>query len=102
MLNFIKKPSIDFYPGIKVDKDTVLEYENKNVKQSLKDLVLHSVTTVEGEGYKSTYDTTLYLNEGDVLIYEDEGRGFIKPVGGFVTVEEAITELECIKDLGGE
>ena len=100
MLNFIKKPSIDLYPGIKVDKDTVLEYENKNVKQSLKDLVLHSVTTVEGEGYKSTYDTTIYLNEGDILIYEDEGRGYIKPVGGFVTIDEAIDDLTNIRGVG--
>lgn len=102
MLNFIKKPSIDLYPGVKVDKNTVLEYKNKNVEQRLENLVLHSVITVEGEGYKSIYNTTLYLKEGDVLIYEDEGRGYIKPVGDFVTIEEAITELECIKDLGGE
>ena len=27
---FIQKPSIDFYPGVKVTKDTVLEYENES------------------------------------------------------------------------
>lgn len=97
---FIRKPSIDFYPGIRVDKDTVFEFENDNVKQELKDLVLHSVTRVTGEGYESTYDTTIHLKEGDLLVYEDEGRGYIKPVEQLVTVAEAIEELTNIKDLG--
>ena len=100
MQNFIQKPSIDLYPGIRVTKDTVLEYKNENVKQTVKDLVMHSVTKVKGEGYKSKYFTVIQLKEGDILIFEDEGRGYIKPVEQFVTIEEAITELEHIKDLG--
>ena len=97
---FISKPNITMYSGIRVDKDTALEYESENVKQELKDLCLHSVTKVTGEGYESTYDTTIYLTEGDVLIFEEEGRGYIKPVEAFVTVEEAIDDLVNIKDLG--
>ena len=97
---YIKKPSIDLYPGIRVDKDTVLEYKNKNVKQTVKDLVLHSVTKVKGDGYKSKYDTTIQLKEGDILIFEKEGRGYVKPVESFVTIEEAIADLTNIKGLG--
>ena len=97
---FIRKPSIDLYPGIRVTKDTVLEYENENVKQTVKDMVLHSVLSVKGEGYESVQDTTIELQDGDILIFEDEGRGYIKPVEGFVTIEEAIADLENIKDLG--
>ena len=74
---FIHKPSVDLYPGIKVEKDTVLEYKNEHV-----------------------YDTTIQLQEGDVLVFEEEGRGYVKPVESFVTVAEAIEELSCIKDLG--
>ena len=99
-MNFIKRPSIDLYPGIRVTMDTELEFKNENVKQTIKDLVLHSVTKVKGEGFVSKYDTTIELEEGDVLIFEDEGRGYIKPVEGFVTIEEAIADLENIKDLG--
>ena len=99
-MNFIRKPSIDLYPGIRVDKDTVLEYKNENVKQTVKNLVLHSVTKINGDVFKSKYDTTIQLQEGDILIFEDEGRGYIKPVEAFVAVEEAIEELENIKDLG--
>lgn len=99
---FIRKPSIDMLCGIRVTKDTNLEYKNENVKQTIKDLALHSVTKIEGEGYKSTYETEIQLNEGDVLIFEEEGRGYIKPVEDFVTVAEAIEELTDIKDIGGE
>jgi hypothetical protein len=101
-MNFVRKPSIDLYPGIRVDKDTVLEYKNENVKQTLKDLVFHSVTKVNGDGFKSKYDTTINLKEGDILIFEEEGRGYIKPVEQFVTIAEAIKDFENIKDLGGE
>lgn len=100
MQNFIQKPSIDLYPGIRVTKDTVLEYKNENVKQTVKDLVLHSVAKITGNGFKSKHDTTIQLEDGDILIFENEGRGYIKPVEQFVTIVEAITELEHIKDLG--
>lgn len=97
---FIRKPSIDMYSGIKVTKDTVLEYKNENVIQYVKNLVFHSVTKVKGEGYTSKYDTTIHLKEGDVLVFEEEGRGYIKPVEDFVTIEEAIEELTNIKGVG--
>lgn len=97
---FMRKPSLDLFCGIRVDKDTVLEYNNENVKQRLENLVLHSVTKVTGEDYESTYDTTIHLKEGDVLIFEEEGRGYIKPVEAFVTIAEAIEDLTNIKDLG--
>ena len=97
---FIRKPSIDLYPGVKVDKDTVLEYKNENVEQRLENLVFRSKTMVKGEGYESTYDTTIWLKEGDVLVFEEEGRGYIKPVDSFVTIQEAIEDFTNIKDVG--
>ena len=97
---FIRKPSIDLYPGVKVDKDTVLEYKNENVEQKLENLVFRSKTKVYGEGYESTYDTTIWLQEGDVLVFEEEGRGYIKPVDSFVSIQEAIEDFENIKDVG--
>jgi hypothetical protein len=100
MQNFIRKPSIDLYQGICVDKDTVLDYESEKSKQTLKDLVFHSVIKVKGNGYESTYDTVMNLEEGDVLLFEENGRGYIKPVDSFVAVEDAIEDLTNIKDLG--
>lgn len=100
MQNFIRKPAIDLYPGIRVTKDTELEYKNENVHQTLKGLVFHSTTRVTGEGYESVYNTTIELHEGDLLLFEEKSRGYIKPVEEFVTVQDAIDELSCIKDLG--
>lgn len=100
MKNFIARPSIDLYPGIRVTKNTNLEFKNKNVKQTIKDLVFHSVSRVKGVGFRSKYDTTITLQEGDILIFEEDGRGYIKPVEPFVSIEEAIADLENIKDLG--
>ena len=97
---FIRKPSVDLYPGVRVAKDTVLDYKNENVEQHLSGLVFRSKTKVTGEGYESVYDTTIHLKEGDVLIFEEEGRGYIKPVDSFVTIQEAIEDYENIKDVG--
>ena len=103
MQRFIFRPSVDFIPGIRVTKDTELEYEHEGVKQSLKDLVFRSVTTKKGEDFESTIDTTIMLQDGDILVFEDEGRGYIKPLGRTVcSITEAIKDLENIKDLGGE
>ncbi len=99
---FIRKPSVELFPGVKVTKETELEYETENVKQTVKDLVLHTVTKTKGDGYEGVFDSTVYLKEGDILIYEDKGRGYIKPVDGFMSVTEAIEELECIEDVGVE
>lgn len=97
---FVRKPSIDLYPGVKVDKDTVLEYKNENVEQRLENLVFRSKTKVKGEGYESTYDTTIWLQEGDVLLFEEDSRGYIKPVDSFVSVQEAIEDFENMREVG--
>ena len=99
MQRFIHKPNLDMYAGIRVTKDTEFEYERENVKQKIKDLEFVSVVTVKGETFESKYETTIHLKEGDVLIFEEEGRGYIKPVDSFVTVAEAVEELNCIVDL---
>lgn len=87
------------YAGIRVTKETELNYKNENVEQTLKDLAFHSITKVSGDNFESVYDTTIRLDEGDILVFEEEGRGYIKPVEEFVTVKEAIEEFEHIKDL---
>ena len=99
-IRFIKKPSLAMYPGIVVDKDTVLEFSTDRVTQKLENLTFHSVTKVQGEGYEGTYDTTIVLQEGDILIYNGEEHGYVKPVETFVRIGEAIQEMSYIQDLG--
>jgi hypothetical protein len=98
MKKFIIKPDITFYPGIVVDKDTNLEYENELVKQEIKDLKLHSIITEEKEEYHSKTDLTVNLQVGDILIL-DENRGYILPGIPLVTVEEEIEELNYMKEV---
>lgn len=102
MEKFIVKPSIDLYEGVRVTKDTVLEYSTDTVDQLVKDLTMHTTAKVSGPGYDSVVETTVYLEEGDILIFEDGGRGYIKPIEGFVTVSQAISILECINEGGNE
>ena len=97
---FIMKPSVNLYPGVRVTKDTVLEYKNDKVEQKVEELVLHSIIHATGENFESVYDTKIQLNEGDILIYDDENRGYIKPVEQFCTIEEAIDDLAHIKGVG--
>lgn len=100
MMNFIRRPSIDLMPGIRVTKETKLAYRNDNVEQTVDGLVLHTISTIRGEGYESRCDTVIHLQEGDVLLFEEGGRGYIKPVDSFVTIGEAIDDLTNIRDLG--
>lgn len=100
MQMFIRKPSIDQYPGVRVDKDTVLEYKTENVIQTVKDLEFHSTAVMKGDNFESVLRTVIQLQEGDILIFEDEGRGYIKPVDGFVTVQEAMDDLSVLKEMG--
>jgi hypothetical protein len=100
MQNFIRRPSIDLFPGIKVTKDTVLTFKNDNVEQKIENLVLRSKAVVKGEGYESVVKSTIFLSEGDILLFEENDRGYIKPMSGFCTIEEAANDLESIKDLG--
>lgn len=94
-INFIRQPNIHTIPGIVVDKDTEISFEREGLKQTIKDLRLHSELILSGENYDGRTEATVYLNEGDVLLFDNE-RGYLKPTERFVTVEDAIKELECV------
>lgn len=96
-MKFIRQPSIDMYAGIIVAKGTEATFESEHVKQTIKDLVLTSEMRDKGEGYESTYNVKVFLEEGDALIFDDQ-RGYIKPVERFMTVPEAIDELKCVHE----
>ena len=97
MEQFITKPDITIYPGVRVDKNTKLEFKSDIVEQTVENLVLKSKTTVKAEDYESVYNTTIKLKEGDILVFEEEGRGYIKPVEEMYTIKQAIEELELVK-----
>ena len=102
MRKFIRRPNLEMLAGIVVKKDTTLEYKSDYVEQSVKDLKLRSITRTKGEGYEATYDITVFLQEGDVLLFDGEEHGYIKPIEAFVTIPEAMQDYKNILDLDKE
>ena len=97
MERFIRRPNVDLYHGVRVTKETVWEYKSDNVEQKVENLVLYTALRAKGEGYESESRIRVDLADGDVLIFEDEGRGYIKPVEKVVSIEEAIEDLLDVK-----
>lgn len=101
MRKFIFKPDITLYEGIQVFKDTELTYKNEMVKQEIKNLTLKTKMKEKKDNYTSKTDLTIYLNEGDILLYEEE-RGYFLPYMPMTKISEAIEDLVAIKDFDKE
>ena len=99
MEQFIKRPSVDLYKGIRVTEDTCLEFKNEFVEQKVEGLVMHTILRSKGEGYESESHIKVELSVGDILVFEGDGRGYIKPVEKMVSVAEAIEELTDVKEV---
>ena len=101
MRKFIMKPDITFYEGIKIDKETKLEFENEYVKQSINNLVLKTNKKEKTDKYESVFDLTINLDEGEILLFEEK-RGYFLPSLPMSTVKDAIEDLEAIKEFDKE
>lgn len=99
---FVEQPNLDLKTGIKVTKETELEFTNEKVKQTLKNLVLNTAMTDEGSNgfnsYKSTSNIELHLNEGDILLFHEE-RGYYMPPYPMVTIDDAISDITSLSDI---
>ena len=92
-------PNADVYYGITVDKNTKVNFENKYVKQKIENLKLYSIVTKETDEFKSVTNLELNLKEGDILLLEEDGRGYFLPVNAKLgTIDEAIEEYRFIKE----
>ena len=100
-IKLIRQPDINMVAGIRVTKDTNIELENDSVKQSIKDLVYRSTMTMKGDNFEGKNEITVNLNEGDYVVYNGEDRGYVVPAQRFMTVNEAIKELECVRETMG-
>ena len=89
---YVLRPDLTPYEGIKVDKKTKLKFENENVKQEVKDLTLVTIQTDKTEKYEAESKLTVHLDEGDVLLFEKENRGYFLPVQAIGTIETAIKD----------
>ena len=101
MKNYIKNPDVTIYKGIKVDEDTTLKYETEdgNLIQELKNLEFTQITKTFNEKYDQEIKTVIHLKPNMIILFEDKERGYVVPVERFVTIGEAIEDLNYIKDL---
>lgn len=89
----------DTFEGIVVRKDTELTFKNHKVEQEIKNLKLYSKTTVIGENFKSITNLEMDLNEGEILLLEEENRGYFLARNLVIgTVDQAIEEYKFIKE----
>ena len=101
---FIIKPSLAQYYGRTVTKDMTFDEktENGEVHQTLKDLVLTTVTNKEWEynGIKNTLKSTQteVLKEGTVLIWNEQ-MGYIVPNVDMYKLRDLEKEIEQIKEI---
>ncbi len=104
MKNLVLIPNCEIYKGFTVDENSTLEYENKDktLKQELKNLEFIQYQKVDSTEYSTETKTTIHLKKGMVILFEDEKNGYVVPVNKYVTIKEAIQELEYIKDLDTE
>ena len=94
---YVVRPDLTPYEGIAVTKDTNIEYKNEKVKQSIKDLKFVSELKVETERYTSYSKLEINLVEGDILLFENENRGYFLPRDVSIgTVQEAINDYEAL------
>lgn len=93
---YVLRPDLTPYEGIKVTKDTKLEFSNETVKQKIENLELKVETKIEEKKYISETKMTIFLKEGDVLLFERENRGYFLPVDSIGTVEVAIKDLQAL------
>lgn len=99
---FVEQPNIDLKIGIKVTEDTEFVYKNEKVDQVLKNLKLETILEDEGSNGFNTYKSKTYicinLNAGDILLF-DESRGYYLPPYPVESIEDAISDIESLKDM---
>ena len=90
---YVLRPDLTPYEGIVVTKDTKLEFKNENVEQKLENLELTIIRNEKEEKYDIESKMTLHLEEGEVLLFEKENRGYFLPAQAIGTIEVAINDL---------
>lgn len=99
---FIEQPSIELKEGIKVTGETELSYKSDKVEQVLKDLVLETILDDEGTNGINTYKSKSYisisLNEGDILLF-DEQRGYYMPPYPVESIDDAISDVNSLSEI---
>ena len=99
---FVDQPNLELKKGVQVQKDTELSFKNETVEQYLSNLKLEIIMDEEGSNgintYKSKSHITIYLNEGDILLF-DPSRGYYLPPYPKTTIEQAIEDISSLRHI---
>ena len=102
MEKFIIQPSIKVFVGLTVKRDSVIDFKNDVVEQSLKDLVLTTKINKESDynGLKTNEESIIKteLKEGVRLIMSEE-EGYIISPYKMATIDEAVKQLKEIQEI---
>jgi len=94
---YVAMPQPDVYYGVKVDKDTKLEFKNDFVTQRVENLTLYTTQKFEEEGFKGYSETEVQLQDGELILLEEEKRGYFRTKIRFGSIDEAIEEMNFLK-----
>lgn len=90
---YVLRPDLTPYEGQKVDKTSHFEFKGEDVEQKLKNLKLTTIKKSKGDRWETESKMVLNLNEGDILLFENENRGWFLPAEPIGTIETAIKDL---------
>lgn len=97
MKYYVMSPDLTPYEGVKITKETELTFENEKVKQSVKDLKLISEYKLVFPKYTTYNRLEMNLEEGEILLFEGENRGYFLPSDIIpCTIEGAIEQYEAL------
>ena len=94
---YVRTPDITIVPGFKVTKKTKLRNESKNGWETIENLVFTKYEKIETEQYTTETKTVVPLKEGQVILVNGE-QGFVVPLEGFKTLDEAIEDYKAMKE----
>ena len=95
---YMVRPELIPYKGVTVTKDLKLKFKNDKVEQTIENLELISKYTFKTTKYTSENILKMKLEEGEILLLEEENRGYFLPLDTPVgTVDVCIEDLKALK-----
>lgn len=96
---FVEIQPVKPYYGLRITKDTKIKFNNQFVKQKIEDLKLYTTRIVKTPEFISKTIIEINLNEGDIVLLEEENRGFFLPRDiRFGTIKDLEAEIEFGKE----
>ena len=103
MKYYVLRPDLTPYEGMVVNKDSKFDYKNEKVEQKLENLKLTTKQEIVTDKYTTKSELTINLEEGEILLFEGENRGWFLPAQPIGTIETAINDYKGLAEaLDGE